>query len=58
MISQEEQKIKTLDRINKKFWGMADLLPYYLDSLPPDKAYDLMKGLERVQEELKAEGEL
>ena len=54
----EEKKIKAYDRINKKFWGMGDILPYYLDTLPPDKAYDLMQGLERVQEELKAEGEV
>ena len=64
MINQEEitdtqqKKIKAYDRINKKFWGMADILPYYLDTISPDKAYDLMKDLERVQEQLKSDGEL
>ncbi len=54
----EEKKIKTYDRINKKFWGMADILPYYLDTLAPDIQFDLMAALENLREQLKAEGEL
>ena len=53
-----EQELKIYEQLNKKVWGMARLLPYYVDSLPPDKRYDLMQALDSLKEELEAEGEL
>lgn len=59
MITEKDKEvIKILQRLDKDTWGMLKALPFYLECLPPDKKYALMIDLERVQEELKAEGEL
>lgn len=53
-----EKELKIYAQLNKKVWGMARILPYYIDCLPPDKKYDLMQALESLKDELEAEGEL
>ena len=62
MISIDEQendkKIKSFDNINRKLWGMADILPYFLDNLNPDDKYNLMVSLEETKKELEAEHEI
>jgi hypothetical protein len=37
---------------------MADIFPYYLDSLTPAEKYDMMRGLEEKKKELEAEHEI
>jgi len=49
---------KLFERLSRDTWGMMDILPYYIESLPPDKKYDLMQGLEDKKRELRFEGEL
>ena len=62
MISIEEQenenKIKAFDNINTKLWGMADILPYFLDKLNPDEKYNLMVALDQTKKEMEAEHEI
>lgn len=62
MISIQEQenkeKIKVYDLLNTKLWGMADIIPYYLDKLNPDEKYNLMQALDDTKKELEAEGEI
>ena len=62
MISIEEQenekKIKSFDNINTKLWGMADILPYFLDKLNPDEKYNLMVALDQTKKEMEAEHEI
>lgn len=55
---ENEKKIKSFDNINTKLWGMADIFPYYLDSLTPAEKYDMMRGLEEKKKELEAEHEI
>ena len=50
-----EEKI---NEINKKVWGMLDILPYYIDSLDDGEKYDMMSALESIRDELIIEGEI
>ena len=50
-----EEKI---NEINKKVWGMLDILPYYIDSLDDGEKYDMMRALENIRSELIIEGEI
>ena len=50
-----EEKIEEL---NKKLWGMLDILPYYIDSLDEGEKYDMMRALENIRDELIIEKEV
>ena len=50
-----EEKIEEL---NKKLWGMLDILPYYIDSLDEGEKYDMMSSLENIRAELIREREV
>ena len=62
MITEEneivKQELKIYEQLNKKVWGMARLLPYYIDTLTPVERFDLMESLDRLKDELEAEGEI
>lgn len=55
---ENEKKIKSFDNINTKLWGMADILPYFLDKLNPDEKYNLMVALDQTKKEMEAEHEI
>ena len=55
---ENKDKIKVYDDLNTKLWGMADIFPYYFESLTPDAKYELMKALDETKKELEAEGEI
>ena len=47
-----------IDKLNKKVWGMLDILPYYIDSLDDGEKYDMMRALESIRSELIIEREV
>ena len=55
---ENDEKIKLYDTLNTKLWGMANIFPYYFESLTPAEKYDMMKGLDETKKELEAEGEI
>ena len=55
---ENDEKIKLYDTRNRKLWGMANIFPYYFDSLTPAEKYDMMRGLEEKKKELEAEHEI
>lgn len=58
MKSMDEFYKNFYKKLNEKFWGMAEVLPYLPDNIDPSQEYELMRDLERLSEKLHQEGEL